>query len=317
MFMFKQTLWGGLYPALIVAFWVFIASKGWRRREEPDARAGWGSALGFGAAYLLAHFHTTRLAFPPPLVPSDALNWLVHISLAAIILGFVEAFFHKNAQLVSVLRLVAVLGALWLTLGFMSEHYWSATETVVWLGALSLWAMLLIDTLDRTAKHLPGGSLPLSMLLLAGAAAIALIKTGNAKVGLLMGALMAASLGALLTAWLKPQLRLAHGGATVFGLLFAILLSFGYFSSADIPRFSEIFSHPQTIATLLVAGAPLMLWLGRVDLIKRLPPALGVLLRASLVLIPLAAAVYFADRALAEPRGEQPFDGIEYNITDE
>lgn len=317
MFMFKQTLWGGLYPALIVAFSAFIAAGGWRRQQAPAEHAGWGSALGFGAAYLLAHFHTTHLPFPPPLVPGDALNWLVYITLAGVLLGFIEAFFPKNIQLIWVLRLVTTLGALWLTLGFMAEHYWSAAQTVVWLGALCVWAMLTIETLDRTAQHLAGGTLPLSMLLIAGAAGVVLIKTGNAKVGLLMGALMAASLGALLMAWYKPQFRLAHGGATVFGLIFAILLSFGYFSSADIPGFAQVFDHPQTLATLLVAGAPLMLWLGRLDAIERLPPALGVLLRAALVLIPLAAAVSFAGRALAESPSDPRLDGIEYSISEE
>jgi hypothetical protein len=306
MFVLEQVLRGVILPAGIAGFLLLIALRPWAKERRPTRDARWTPPLAVGLAYFGAHL---AVAAPPGFVPADDLDWLLHMALLAACLGAVESFIYEKTALRWAMRIGAVLLTFWLTLGFMVEIYWSAGVAVAWMTALTLATCAVIATLDQTAEIHPGASVPLVMVVLGSGACIVLVLTGNARVGQLMGGLTAAAGAILLLALRRSKLRVSRGGCTVFGLLFGGLLAFGYASSADIPALAIFWTHTQTVATLLVAAAPLMLWASRQIRVERLSAPKAALARALLVALPLAGAVAIAANPPKEPTTEHELGG--------
>lgn len=310
----QQLLWGALIPALIAASFILLALKPWQKEPLQPASGAPGATLGFGLAYLLTHSATKGA---PTGLPQDALDWIFYLAPAAIIVGLIEAKFHKNIILVTLLRLGLAFLGFWLSLGFMREHYWDQPTSALWLSGLTFGTLAIITAFDRTAESWPGASAPLAMVLLTAAASAVLVMTGNAKIAFLMAGLLATSLAALLLSWIFPRLRLSRGPSTVFGLIFAGLLAFGYAGSADIPALAEFWRDRQTAAMGLVAAAPLMLWVSRAERLGQLPDAAQALLRALLLALPLAGGVFVASQPAQETKKLERFEEFQYELSDE
>lgn len=313
-FIIEQVLLGGIVPAVVMGIALLAArgiSGGRVGAERPDASnpAGWPAALGFGLAFGAAYLATTGL---PEFLPGNAMHWLFYMALVAAAVGAIESFVDEKEWLRQVLRVGLALLTFRLAFGFMVENYWHGASAWVWLGALTLAGTALINALDRAAQQHPGVVVPLVMVLLGAAGTTVLILTGNARMAQLMGGLIAAATATLVVAWRVPELKISRGGCTVFGLLFGALMGYGYFTSADIPAFGEAMSHSQTLATMLVVAAPMMLWVSAQNPIKRLSRGRAALACAALVAIPLGAAVYVAANPGEPEVTEYKLEGFDY-----
>lgn len=313
-FILEQVFFGGVLPALVMGIALFVGGwmdgrKDTEKEDTPRAR-GWAAALGFGLAFGAAFLGTTGV---PGFLPSNALHWLFYMALLAAGVGVAEAFTYEKEGLRYALRIGLALVTFRLALGFMLEHHWTGASAWIWLGALTLGSNAIINALDRAAEERPGAMIPFIMVLLSAAGAGVLVLTGNARVAQLMGGLIAAATATLVISWRKPDLRVSRGGTTVFGLLFSALLAYGYFTSADIPAFGDALNHSQTLATLLVAVAPLMLWVSGQYPIKDMSPKRALLASAVLVALPLGAAVFVAANPSEPTVVEYELEGFDYD----
>lgn len=320
MLVVEQILRGVLLPAVVAGLVLLVAWRPWigpdkskpdpTEHDQPDLAGIWGGAAAFALAYVAVHL---AVGGTPGFLPTDDKQWLPYMAVLAGAAGLVEAFFYQKKWLRWLLRTAAALLTYGLVLGFMIEHHWSAGVTAMWLGALTLGTLAIIDALDSVGEAHPGASLPLAMVVLASGAAVTLAMTGSAMLGQIMGGLAAASGASLVLAWWQPRLRVSRGGATVFGVLYGGLLAFGYATTADIPPLAEAFAHNQTLATLLAAAAPLMLWIGQQRPLSRLSGWKAATTRALLVALPLAGALYLAANPPEEPTQENKLEGVDYD----
>jgi|GEM_PF-1254952 len=317
-FIFEQILYGVILPALMMGLVLWVGGRARVGQSGESAEADesdkarmrrWAPPLGFGLAFGAAYL---ALVGMPQLLPTNAMHWLFYMALVAAGVGVIEAYTYKKEALRLALRIILALVTFRLALGFMVAQHWE--NPWLWLGALTLGSSAIMNVLDRAAEARPGAMLPVVMVLLGAGAAAILMLTGNARIAQMMGALSAAAAAALLIAWRRPELRLSRGAASVFGFLFSALLAYGYFTSADIPAFNDALAHPQTLATLLVAAAPLMLWISGQYPIKRMAPTRALLASAALVAIPLGAAVIVAANpgAPAAAQSEHPDAEFDY-----
>ncbi|WP_133622138.1 hypothetical protein [Bradymonas sediminis] len=294
-FIAAQLFFGGILPALVMGIALLIgaliAGKEDRSDDAPPGVRPWAAASGFGLAFGAGFL---ALVGAPDFLPGNAMHWLFYMALVAVGVGVIEGIRHTNDGLRAALRLGLALLTFRLTLGFMVEHHWDGASAWIWLGGLTLGSNALMNALDRAAQERPGAMVPLAMTLMSAGGAAVLVLTGSARVGQLMGVMTAAATATLVVAWLRPGLRVSRGGSTVFGLLFSALLAYGYFTSADVPAFADALNHPQTLATLLVAASPLMLWVSGQNPIKRMTSWRAALASAALVATPLAAGLLVA-----------------------
>ena len=246
-------------------------------------------------------------------VPTDDLNWMPHVAVVAVVVGLVEASHPDKAALGWVLRAGAALATHWLVLGFMIDHHWETGQAVAWLAGLTVATLAIIETLERVGRDHPGASVPAAATVLATGASLVMVMIGTAKVGQLLGGLAAAAGVSLVFAWWDDSASLSRGGATAFGLIFAGLVSFGYLSTADVPGWSQIFSDRYTLAALLVAASPFMLWVVQLPPLVDRPAWQTVLIRALLVALPLGAGVYLAANPAEEPTQERGLEGVDYD----
>lgn len=308
MLVLEQILLGVVLPVVLAAAFLLAARRPWQK--ESGAGGLWGGPLAFAAAYLGVHIGIANWG---GLAPSDDMQWLPHVAVAAAIVGLIETKTYEKALLRWLLRGMLAAGTYVLVLGFMIENYWTTGDTALWIGLLTLATLGITGTLDQLAEDHPGASAPLVMTLVAAGGALVLALTGTAKVGQLMGGLSAASGVMVLISWWDSSTKLSRGGATVFSILFGGLLAFGYTSTADIPALAEAFGHYQTMATLLVAAAPFMLWAAQNGPLARPSGWKAALMRALLVAIPLGAAAYFAANPPEPDTKEQELEGVDYD----
>ncbi len=312
MLIIEQVLLGVLMPAVVAGVLLALAWKPWTDGTKGVFGGFWGGAVAIGVAYLAAHLGLVGL---PDLVPTEALDWMPYMALLAVLVGVIEGRTYSSKWLRWLLRAAASFATLYFVLGFMVENYWEGTSAFIWLGTLTLLTLEIISVFDRLADRYPGALVPVAMMLTAAVGALVVGLTGSARVAQLLGALAAAGGAALVVAWWHGALRVSRGAATVFTVIFAGLLAFGYMSTADVPGWSELLDHRHSLAVLLVALAPMLLWGVDTKAVSSMDSWKRVLVGALLVTLPLGGAVYLAANPDEEPEEaeEEGPDNVDYD----
>lgn len=183
---------GVIVPLVISLAFVLLAMPIWKFSRRPWVDAvffGLPVALGGLSAYL-------GLNGPLSLPPNDALQWIILFALIAPLLVILNSFFQK--KIVSIVICVAFFGGLfWFALQPFVEYTWNFNEGIIHgMGIVGGFCFLSV------AAHFFGrplgepSDIVCSLLVLGGTAA-ALVLSGSALMGQMMGA-YAAALGPML-----------------------------------------------------------------------------------------------------------------------
>jgi hypothetical protein len=242
----------------------------------------WGVPLGLGLGYALGHAAVYGWLPPnrPPFPPFEVFDWLPWLALAAMLLGFFEVLAPTPAWARWENRLLLTAVAVWVLLGPLVGGMWADWgQATPWLAGIGLGIVILWAVVESHAARL-GRSLILPLIVLAGGTSAAMLLGHSLKLAEL-SAVLAASLGACwIVAFGWPALTLARGGVPVFVAVLAGLLLCGHF-------YSELPAAP----AVLLAAAPLTLWIDRIGPLRRLRPWQAALVRVVAVLVPVGAAI--------------------------
>jgi hypothetical protein len=274
MFLLKQLLPGAIVAALIAGAVLAIAARLGKR----DA---WMGAVALGLGYTGGHAMTAGW---PGLPPADATHWLLYFSLAAMIVGALDAWVSTPNWLRAVVWALFCVGLLFLLLRPKFQNGWSPVSGVAWLGFLATGMVLLAWCWQGiSAREGPAAFAPLVAAVVAGGTSVALMLSGSMLLGQFGMALAAALGGSVAVCWFFPDLPFARGAVPVLTALLASLWLSGYFY-ADLPAFSALLLFLASGAALLPVGGGMSPWK-------------GALLRAGIVLVPVGIAVVVAVRA--------------------
>jgi hypothetical protein len=234
--------------------------------------------------YVAGHFVVSMPAFPPVEV-TDRLPWL---ALAAGAWGVVVAL-GPLGKWATVAGRASLLG---LTLGVM---LWPvigrgdlARETVVWVVATTLVAVVAWVNLGLLAHRNEGVDARLGVLIAAAGSSPALLLSGSATLGFLAAVLTAA----LSVAWLLGRKESSSARAWEVGAAVLVgLLVEGY-----------VYAFLPATAAALLGLSPLAAWMGRVGLVQRrgslAAAAAGAL--AMIVVVGIAVGISFHASPAAE-----------------
>jgi hypothetical protein len=231
-----------------------------------------GMTLAIGAGYVAGH---RAIHGWPPIPPLETTQWLLPVAVVGTALGLLADFWRGGTWLRGVIWLLVAEGLTWVFLRPLLEPQNEAhVELCVALG-IAVFIAFFWRALESLAQRTEGPSLTLALTDTLAAAAAVLLLAHNLIECRLAGALLAASAGCLLVGAFVRKARLSPGAATVCALLLAGLGLDGHYYS-DLPTWSAI----------LVAIAPLSLWLGQVWPLKGARPwARGLLLTLALILV--------------------------------
>lgn len=261
-------LWGVAAPAGLSAGAVLLASLG--RWKTGDARP-WGPALGIAGGFALASIALFKL---PPFPPVAAQGWLVWLAIPIIVVAIVASLLKRFRWITLILSLAVVALTAWLLL--RRNH----PEMVVPIaGAMIVWFLAM----ELLAWKTPGVTFPLLLAIWAGATGLVLINSATLTIGQLALAVTGSLGGVFAVALLRRHLSLTGGGILSIAVLVPGLLLFSHY-------FAELTQRD----AILLAIAPLMLWLGELPVIHRLTKirlALRVLPFLIVLSIPLLPAL--------------------------
>lgn len=254
-----------------------LLAVAWRPWRDGAPSGHWSAALALGLGYIAGHWFVDRPFANPPVWVED---WMIVLATAAVVVGITESFAGFPGWSRWTVRIVLLVTAIWIAL----RHYLrdpielGATTAIISAAVLAGWRVL-----DVSAKTFRGVTVPLTLFMTATAASVALVLTGNLKVGSLVIALGAAlAPWALVTFW-RHRISLERGGVVVFSVLLAALVTYGCVSS-DMPWYVGV----------LIGVAPVMPWLVNRDALRRLSSWQIVAARLLAAAIPLLAAVIIA-----------------------
>ena len=274
MFLLQQLLPGVLAAVLISGVFA-IAGRLWRANS-------WADAVALGIGYAGGHVVTAGWpAFPP----SEATQWLPYFALAAMFLGVFDVFLRPAGSLRTLIWILCCMGLLRLLLSAKFQYGWSLPEGVLWIAGLAAGMLVLASSLDAAVRRDTSISSPLILTIVACGTGVALMLSGSMLLGQL-AMVLAAALGAILAvAFLLPKAVEGRGVVPVAVALLASLWLSGCFY-ADLPSGSAVL--------LAAASFPALLLIA---LSEKVPSWKDLLLRASLVIIPVAISVFLAIHA--------------------
>lgn len=273
MLLLKQIL-----PAVAVAMMVAagICSLALLWGKESARRAL--GPLALGLAYCVGHLIITSwVSFPP----TDTTNWLPYFALGAAALGAVQESVRLKTGVRVLLFALITAGALRLLLKPKFQYGWPAGQGWLWLTGLALAVVFLAVLVDLLVQRTSGPiELPAYLLIVCAGTAGALMLSGSILLGQLATALAAAIFGTLVLS--IRRIALSRGVAPVFSLLLGALLISGYFF-AELPATSAALLAVAPVLALIPIGQPARFW--------------AFVVRAALVSVPVAAAVFLAFRS--------------------
>ncbi len=274
MFLLQQILPAVLVAGLISGVFA-IAGRLWRANN-------WADAVALGVGYAGGHVATAGWpAFPP----AEATQWLPYFALAAMFLGVLDVFLRPAGLLRALIWILCCMGFLRLLLNAKFQYGWSLPEGVLWIAGFAAGMLILAGSLDAAVRRDTSISIPLILTIVAGGTGVALMLSGSLLLGEL-AIVLAAALGAILAvAFLVPKAAEGRGIVPVAVALLASLWLSGCFY-ADLPSASA----------LLLAAASLPA-LPLISLSEKVPSLKDLLLRAGIVIIPVAISVFLAFRA--------------------
>jgi hypothetical protein len=235
---------GGLAAVILLA-----CAWPWKAPLQKLAAVGCttGAAVGFVVGCLVLG---SKLQWPPR---EDVDRWLLCLVPAVVVAEFAAAFVERPRWIAWLARgLVAVAAGRILLhdTTYIADfpgaaRQWSAFQTVVYLGAMAValaavWALLL-----RLAHRTSGRTVPLSIAVASGAAALTIMLSGYASGGQLGLALSGAIAGATVASLLLPK-SIHLDGAVGVGIvgLFALLVVGRFFGELTTARAAILFISP-------------------------------------------------------------------------
>ena len=278
MFLIRQLL-PGILVALLVSGAVTIVGRLWKANS-------WADAIAVGLGYAVGHVVTAGW---PPFPPIEATQWLPYLGIAVTILAVIDTLLRPPGLLRAVIWFLGCVGILSLLLASKFQYGWSLFAGVLWIAGLATAMLVLTSFLDRVAQRDASISLPLILAIVAGGTGLALMLSGSMLLGQL-ALVLAGTFGAIvIVGTLLPNAINGRGIAPVSATLLSALWLSGYF-------FSEL---PSVSGFLLLVSPVPALMLVLFD--ESGNPRRGLLLRAILVAVPVALAVFLAFEASPTP----------------
>ncbi len=266
-----------LLPALVAGSIMTLAWRPWR--DETWLNDYWGGSIGIGAAYLVGHW---GLGGQPENMPYLGAGIIV-IGLVQPLLARISSGFDWEKLIISLAASQALVYAV-ITFKFSDSH-WAGLEAVLWMDVLGLLIVAADWTLDHVARRHSGATIPLAMCVISIAGSAVLVLISVASGSELVGVITVVASVALVLSWWDPSITLAKGGTTVFTLLFASLVLYGFFFSYD---------DPSPWVGFTMALAPHALWLGEIGPVSQMEGWLATVARVALLVPPLAASALLA-----------------------
>jgi hypothetical protein len=273
-FLLKQLL-PSVFAAALVSGVFAIAGRLWRA-------SNWADAVALGAGYACGHLVTAGWpAFPP----AEATQWLPYFAIGVAIVGVLDTLLRPPGPVRAVVWFLCCAAILTLLLRSKFQYGWSLFGGALWVAALAAGMLVITLFLDRAAQRDASVSVPLIVAIVAGGTGLALMLSGSMLLGQLAIVLAAAAGAIVLVGFLLPNSVNGRGIAPVAGAVLAGLWLSGYF-------FAEL--RPETALLLAASSIPALLL---VLFDESGNPRRGLLLRATLVAVPVALAVFLAFRA--------------------
>ena len=252
------------------------------RAKQPGSRAiDVGVAVAVGAAFVVGYQHVSGWPAWPPGAHTEAREWLVlAIAPAAVLTALLAALPGRAAVLGWIARILTAVAVIPLLVQTFIRHDWALLQAVTQLdGPIALLGAVWLATAGL-ARRQPSVSLPLSLMLVAGATGLTIMLSGSNTVG-------------------QPALSLAAGLAAVslIGLLWrgrhgaAGAIDGAWPVTAGLIVIGVVFSELDLINALLLGAAPLLAWVGELPTLKQRKPWQRGLVQLLLVAVPLAVAL--------------------------
>lgn len=278
MFLIGQLL-PGILVALLVSGVFTIVGRLWKANS-------WTDAIAVGVGYAVGHGVTAGWpAFPP----IEATQWLPYFGIAVTLLAIIDTLLRPPGSVRAVIWFLCCVGILSVLLTSKFQYSWSLFGGVLWIAGLATAMLVLTSFLDRVARRDASISLPLIVTIVAGGTGLALMLSGSMLLGQLALVLAGAFGAIVIVGTLLPNAINGRAIAPVAATLLCGLWLSGYFF-AELPPVSGLL--------LLVSPIPgLMLVLFD----ESGNPRRGLLLRAILVVVPVALAVFLAFAASPSP----------------
>ena len=278
MFLIRQLL-PGILVALLVSGVFTIVGRLWKANS-------WTDAIAVGIGYAVGHAVTAGWpAFPP----IEATQWLPYFGIAGTLLAVIDTLLRPPGVMRAVVWFLGCVGILSLLLASKFQYGWSLFAGVLWIAGLATAMLVLTSFLDRVARRDVSISLPLILTIVAGGTGLALMLSGSILLGQLALVLAGAFGAIVIVGMLLPNAINGRAIAPVSATLLCGLWLSGYFFSG-LPPVSGFL--------LLVSPVPALMF---VLFDESGNPRRGLLLRAILVAVPVALAVFLAFEASPTP----------------
>jgi len=274
MFLLKQLLPGMLAAAVISGLFA-IAGRLWRANS-------WGDAVALALGYAGGHVVSVGWpAFPP----AEATQWLPYFAILVMFVAVLDTLLRPAGLVRALVWFLLCAGILRSLLGSKFQYGWSPLEGSLWIACLAAGMLVLTAILDRAAQRDVSISFPLILAIVAGGTAVALMLSGSMLLGQL-GFVLTAVFGTIVAVgFLLPRAVPGRGIVPVAVVVLSGLWLSGYF-------FAEL---PAASALLLAASSIPALMLVLSD--EGGNPRRGLVLRATVVAVSVALAVFLAFRA--------------------
>ena len=278
MFLIRQLL-PGILVALLVSGVLTIVGRLWKANS-------WTDAIAVGVGYAVGHAVTSGWpAFPPV----EATQWLPYFGIAVTILAVIDTLLRPPGSVRVVIWFLCCAGILSLLLTSKFQYGWSLLVGILWIAGLATAMLVLTSFLDRAAQRDKSISLPLILAIVAGGTGLALMLSGSMLLAQLALVLAGAFGAIVIVGALLPNAVNGRGIAPVSATLLCGLWLSGYFFS-ELPSVSGVL--------LLVSPIPALML---VLFDESGNPRRGLFLRAILVAVPVALAVFLAFEASPSP----------------
>ena len=276
-------LWPSIAIALLFMLVAWWPARNPAKKSHPVANAYWAGAAAIGIAFVVSFL--VILNGWPGFQPKQSWQWLLHIGAVGAVAGVFAAFFP---QLIARFAIALVLA--W-AVGWVFHAPRIIEPQLAWKVGVGAAAFVFLITVEPLASRGSGVSIPLSMMLLFGGASL-LIKESRAANLSLAAASCSAAWGAVALASLfNSHLSVARGPIYVVAALWPALLALGEFERrGGVGRISFI----------VLAIAPLTLWVAELPVFKKLKAWQMIAARATLVATPIAMSIGLAMFASVE-----------------
>ncbi len=289
-------LYGVLLPFVLATVILLVAWRPWRRTGRAPSR--WGGPLAAGMTFagtfalLQGPLHVLR--------PGSATMWLFYLDLGFMLLGLADSIL----QLPHVVRGIVLFGGAVAAAGLLlkfnfSNQTWDALHGALWLGGIAAITLLWWASFEQAAVG-GGMTAPLAMAAVSGVSALIIAVLVEQTTGQALGAMaVALTVAVVLAAWAR-RASVERGTAMVVAGIGVSALAAAYFISSLPVQY-----------VLILATAPVTLWVGRIPAIRRLRPWPRVMVLIGLLLIPLGIA---AGLAIAQAKRDATLNGDQYSF---